>query len=110
MERYGNGATFTFRTRMEADKFIKDIKGAIYKYDVVTVNDVLRMGGRMPTETQGLKYGYAKKDVKNVKAIKDCGFWMVTLPPPGKMVRDINSHWTTEAIKILEDLPDKGGG
>jgi hypothetical protein len=98
--QYEKTVKFTFETKALAEEFIKGVKTAIYKYDVVTYNDVLRLAKRMPTSTNGLQVGYAKKDILKVRAVKVDNVWTVYLPTPGKMIRGVGGHSTTE---------DKGG-
>lgn len=95
---------FEFFNKTEAMDFIKQIKSAIYKYDVVTVNDVLKIYCRTPNSVNGFHYGYAKKDIKNVKPEHIENLWRVTLPEPGRMIRGVGGHWTTA------DPPVEGGG
>lgn len=92
---------FTFRTKKEADEFIKRIKDCIYKYDVVTVNDVLKFADKTPRVeyyTEGLHYGYCKANIAKVKPEKVESFYLVSLPIPGRMVRGPHGYWTTEEV------------
>ncbi len=99
MNKYEDYRTFKFTSKLAANEFLSRINKVLYKCDVATVFDILRLAGKpIPSDgkVDGFKYGYAKKDIKNIKPAKVDGVWTIYLPFPGKMVRDDNTnHWTT---------------
>lgn len=101
---FENGLTFGFSKKSLAEEFIGKITSSIYKYDVVTLMDVLKFAQRPVGDDwriKSLKYGYSRKETRKLKPLKNGGSYTVILPPPGKMVQDENGRWTTEV--------DKGG-
>jgi hypothetical protein len=97
MSPFDKAPHFTFTTKAQAEEFIKEIKKMIFKYDVVTVNDVLHLNKQQPSSIDGLHYGYCKRDIQKVKPVKVDGYWQIFLPIPGKMIQDVlTGHWSTE--------------
>lgn len=94
-----------FPTKREAEQFLQKVKNMAYKIDVVTVNDVLINSGRAVKaeyHRDGLKYGYARKEIRKWKAEKIGSEYLVRIPAPGKMIRGENGYWTTENVRTLE--------
>ena len=88
----------SFPTKEQATEFIQKMKQEAYKYDVITVIDVLKHHG-LPLISGGFDWGYSKAMIKKLKARKnenDFPKWIVTFPKPGKLVRDKNGYWTVE--------------
>lgn len=85
---------FIFRTRELANQFCERMRHNAAKYDVVTVNDILKDQEKQAAK-QGFKYGYSKAEIKKLKPVMEQGKWFVIFPKPGKMVRDKNGYWTT---------------
>lgn len=108
MDIFNRALQFTFHSRTLGDEFLKRIRNAVYKYDVIIVNDILT-DRKEPTLPEGYHYGYDRKTVRKLKVEKENGAWIVRFPRPGKMVRDHHGYWTTEAVDIPEN-PDSGGG
>jgi hypothetical protein len=100
---------FTFTAKGDAEAFCKRMREATYKYDVVTVNDILKdlnRTGKLVSE--GFRYGYSRKEIKKLKIVKDGICWQVVFPSkPGKMVRDRHGYWTTENVLALEATHEK---
>ena len=103
MNQIDRAPHFTFRTKTEADEFLKRLNKMAYNVGWVTVNDILRER-KEPVVTGGGDWGYSKKDVKKVKPenIGDC--WKVAFPMPGKLVRDDHGYWVVENVQVLEEL------
>ena len=101
MEIQERAPHFSFRTQEKASQFIALLKKDVYKYDILTVNDILIardffegvVGNPM---TGGFDYGYSKRQIKKLKAEKVGSGWVVAFPLPGRLVRDKNGYWTTE--------------
>lgn len=109
METIDRAPRFSFPTKEKADEFCKKLRVDGLKYDVVTINDVIRKSGNpLPygLMVDGYKYGYSRKEIKKFKPEKAYGNWIVRMPIPGKMVRDPNGYWTTDAQDPM-DIPDK---
>lgn len=93
---------FSFKTQEKANQFIALLKKDVYKYDILTVNDVLRIARGFFEETVGapviggFEYGYSKRQIKKLKAEKVGSGWVVFFPLPGRLVQDKNGYWTTE--------------
>lgn len=97
---------FIFRTRTLGDEFLRKIRDAAYKYDVVVLNDILKEHDRDANlHPQGYHYGYSKKEIRKLKVEKDGVHWLVRFPEPGRMVRDENGYWTT-----VRSAKAEGGG
>ena len=97
METIDKAPRFSFPTKDEADEFCKKLKEAAYKYDVVIINDILRVRG-LPGVPEGYHHGYDRKTVKKIKPVKEGSRWQVQMPMPGKMTRDENGFWTTVPV------------
>ena len=109
METIDRAPRFSFPTKEKADEFCKKLREDGLKYDVVTINDVIRRSGNpLPygLMVDGYKYGYSRKEIKKFKPEKAYGNWIVQMPIPGKMVRDPNGYWTTDAQDPM-DIPER---
>ena len=93
---------YTFRTKTLAEEFCMKLRQEAGKYDIITVNDILREV-KEPIMEDGFHYGYHKKEIRKLKAEKDGKQYVVRFPAPGRMIRDRNGYWTTETT-------GKGGG
>ena len=100
---------FPFKRKSEAESFLKELRDEAYKYDVVTINDVLLIRGERSIP-EGYKYGYHRDELKKLKAKPGMEGWTVELPLPGRMIRDRNGYWTTENILKMEELQSGGDG
>lgn len=99
---FENGLQLGFARRYMAEDFIKWVQGAVYKVDVVTLNDILRYTKRPVGDEwriKSLHYGYSKKETRKLKPVKTPDGYLVVLPPPGKMVQGENGYWTTIPFK-----------
>lgn len=103
MDIFDRAPRFTFRTKTLAEEFLKRMREAVYKYDVVTVNDILKDRGE-PTVRNGHQFGYHRNEVRKLKPKSVERFWQVEFPIPSRMVRDSNGYWTTENVLALEKL------
>lgn len=109
METIDRAPRFSFPTKEKADDFCKKLREDGLKYDVVTINDVIRRSENpLPygLMVDGYKYGYSRKEIKKFKPEKVGGNYIVRMPIPGKMIRDPNGYWTTDAQDQM-DIPDR---
>lgn len=105
MEKRFSAPSFIFDTKKQADDFLANLRSMIYKYDVITINDVLKSCNK-PVQaeyyTEGLHYGYSKKDIQKIVPDKISKTeYKVQLPNPGRMVRGPHGYWTTEKGESL---------
>ena len=103
MEKIFTAPHFTFENKKKADEFLGTLRKMLYKYDVITVNDVMNVCKR-PIQAEyyidGLHFGYVKKDIQKIEPEKISKTeYVVKLPMPGRMVRGPHGYWTTEERK-----------
>lgn len=103
MNQMDRAPHLTFRTKTEADEFLKKLSKMAYNVGWVTVNDILRER-KEPVAAGGGDYGYSKKDLKKVKPEKNGDCWQVHFDVPGKLVRDDHGYWVIDNVQVLEKL------
>lgn len=89
------GPMVIFRTKADAEDYLSYLRKFVYKFDILTVADVLNMDKKQ-SKWDDNHVGYSRKTVKALKPVKDGRKWIVQFPKAGKMKQRPDGYWEVE--------------